>query len=41
MSTIKVSCNDQVMSFDDMPVIASGGINEDQVQFSFDSAWSL
>ena len=41
MSTIKVSCNDQVMSFDDMPVIASGGVNEDQVQFSFDSAWNL
>jgi len=35
MSTIKVSCNDRVMSFDDMPVIASGGVNEDYVEFYF------
>ena len=39
MSTINVSCVDQVLSFTNMPVIASGDVNADKINFTFDSAW--
>lgn len=40
MSTIKVNCTDQVLAFENTPVIASGGMEENFVQFSFCSQWS-
>ena len=40
MSIIKVACKDQIMEFVDMPLIASGGVNEDKVEFTFDASWS-
>ena len=39
MSTINVSCVDQVLNFTNMPVIASGDVNADKINFTFDSAW--
>lgn len=39
MSTIKVQCTDQVLTILDSPVIASGGVNEDYVQFTFCPLW--
>ena len=39
MSTIKVTCTDQVLSFTNMPVIASGDVNADKINFTFDSVW--
>lgn len=39
MSIIQVNCIDQVLTITNSPVIASGGVNEDFVQFSFDSNW--
>lgn len=39
MSIIKVTCTDQVLTFDNTPVIASGGLEEDFVQFSFCGQW--
>lgn len=39
MSIIKVKCTDQVLTFESTPVIASGGLEEDYVQFSFCSNW--
>lgn len=40
MSTIiKVKCTDQVLVFDNTPLIASGGLEEDFVDFSFCSKW--
>lgn len=39
MSIIQVNCIDQVLTITNSPVIASGGVNEDFVQFSFDSHW--
>lgn len=39
MSTIKISCVDQVMQFTSTPVIASGGVKEDFVEFTFCSLW--
>lgn len=39
MSTIKVQCIDQVLTLTHTPVIASGGIEEDHVQFSFCPQW--
>lgn len=39
MSIIKVSCIDQVLTMTNTPVIASGGVQEDQVTFSFCPLW--
>lgn len=39
MSVIKISCIDQAMTFTNTPIIASGGLNEDQVEFTFCSLW--
>ena len=40
MSTIiKVRCTDQVLTFENTPVIASGGLEEDFVSFEFCSKW--
>lgn len=40
MSTIiKVKCTDQVLTFENTPVIASGGLGEDFVSFEFCSKW--
>ena len=39
MSTINVQCTDQVLAITNSPVIASGGINENDIQFSFCSKW--
>lgn len=39
MSTIKVSCTDQVLAMTNTPVIASGGIMEDYVSFQFCPLW--
>lgn len=39
MSTIQVSCIDQVLTMTNTPVIASGGIKEDRVAFTFCPMW--
>ena len=39
MSIIKLRCSDQVMAFENTPVISSGGMGEDFVEFSFCSQW--
>lgn len=39
MSVIKISCVDQALTFTNTPVIASGGLNEDQVEFDFCPLW--
>lgn len=39
MSVIKLRCNDQVLAFENTPVIASGGLEENTVEFSFCSEW--
>ena len=40
MSTvIKVRCTDQVLTFENTPVITSGGLGEDFVSFAFCSKW--
>lgn len=40
MSTIiKVKCTDQVLTFENTPVIASGGLGEDFVSFEFCGKW--
>ena len=39
MSTIKVSVVDQVLTIADSPLIASGDVNVDHVQFTFDDSW--
>lgn len=40
MSTIiKVRCIDQVLTFENTPVVASGGLEEDRVQFYFCDKW--
>ena len=40
MSTIKASCTDQVLRLTNTPVIASGGVNEDHVDFTFCDLWT-
>lgn len=40
MSVIKISCVDQALTFTNTPIIASGGLNEDQVEFTFCSLWT-
>lgn len=39
MSIINVSCVDQVLTITNSPVIASGGVKEDYVQFTFCQLW--
>lgn len=39
MSIIKVKCQDQTLSFLNTPLIASGGLGEDFMQFEFCSKW--
>lgn len=39
MSTIKIKCNDQVMTFENTPVISSGGLEENSIEFSFCAQW--
>jgi hypothetical protein len=39
MSVIKINCVDQVLHLANAPVIASGGIREDHVEFTFCSQW--
>lgn len=38
-TTIKVSCIDQTLTYTSTPVIASGGVEEDFVQFTFCDKW--
>lgn len=40
MSTIKVSCTDQVLAITDSPVLASGGVNENFIEFDFCEQWT-
>ena len=39
MSVIKVRCTDQVLAYENTPVIASGGLDENFIAFSFCSQW--
>lgn len=39
MSVIKVRCTDQVLAYENTPVIASGGLDENFVAFTFCSQW--
>ena len=40
MSIIKVKCTDQVLAFESTPVIASGGLRENFVEFTFCGQWT-
>lgn len=40
MSIIQVDCIDQILTIKNSPLIASGGVKEDFVKFSFDSNWT-
>ena len=40
MSKIKINVNDQRLSLENQPLIASGGVNEDEVEFTFSAEWS-
>ena len=40
MSTIQVQVIDQLMSFTNMPVIASGDIGADRIKFTFSPEWA-
>lgn len=39
MSTIKVTCIDQMLCLAETPLIAAGGQNVDAVQYEFDASW--
>ncbi len=39
MSIIKVKCTDQVLTYENTPVIASGGLEENFIEFSFCGQW--
>lgn len=40
MSTIiQVKCTDQVLTYENTPIIASGGVKEDHIQFTFCEKW--
>ena len=41
MSTINVTCADQVLTFTNMPVVASGDINADKIAFEYAVILSL
>ena len=38
-TTIKIKCIDQTLTYEGTPIVASGGVNEDYIQFEFDSLW--
>ena len=38
-TTIKIKCIDQTLTYEGTPVVASGGVNEDYVEFTFCSLW--
>ena len=40
MSTINVQCTDQALAITNSPVIASGGIAENYIQFNFSQLWA-
>lgn len=40
MSTIQVSCTDQVLTLNNKPIIASGGIKEDYISVDFCELWT-
>ena len=40
MSIVKVKCTDQVLKFESTPVISSGGLAENFVEFSFCDQWA-
>ena len=40
MSTIQVSCTDQVLTLNNKPIIASGGIREDYISVDFCALWA-
>lgn len=40
MTIIKARLNDQALSLSASPVVASGGVGEDNVKFAFDDAWT-
>lgn len=40
MSTISVKCVDQVLTITNSPVLASGGVNENFIQFDFCPLWA-
>ncbi len=40
MTQIILTVTDQEITFTSSPVVASGGVSEDEVVFNFDSAWS-
>lgn len=39
MSEIRVTVTDQVLTLEDKPLIASGGVEENKIKFDFDSTW--
>ena len=38
-TTIKIKCIDQTLTYEGTPIVASGGVNEDYVQFEFCPLW--
>lgn len=38
-TTIKIKCIDQTLTYEGTPTIASGGVNEDYVEFEFNTLW--
>ena len=40
MTTITVTCTDQVLAVSDRPIISSGNINVDRIQFQFCAKWN-
>jgi hypothetical protein len=40
MTQIKITATDQELNVTEAPVLASGGVNETEVVFTFDSTWT-
>jgi methionine synthase II (cobalamin-independent) len=38
-TTIKIKCIDQTLTYEGTPIVASGGVNEDYIQFEFGPLW--
>ena len=38
-TTIKIKCIDQTLKYEGTPTVASGGVNEDYVEFEFNTLW--
>ena len=38
-TTIKIKCIDQTLTYEGTPTVASGGVNEDYIQFEFGPLW--